>query len=229
MTLNSLSLSVILLCVISTSSNAQDWPNLQRYQKENEALPVLQPDEKRVVFMGNSITEGWAHLHPEFFKDNNYVNRGIGGQTTPQMLIRFRQDVIHLGPAAVVILAGVNDIAENTGPSTLYMTFDNIVSMTELAKANNIKVILCSLLPAYDFPWRPGLEPAEKVMQLNTMLKDYAMENNITYVDYFTPMANNANGLKEELGDDGIHPNLQGYLIMEPLVQDAITQVLSEL
>lgn len=228
MKLNNLTLTVLLLCVFSTSSNAQDWPNLQRYQKENAELSTSIDDENRIVFMGNSITEGWKNKRPEFFENHNYVNRGIGGQTTPQMVLRFREDVIDLNPTAVVILAGVNDIAENTGPSTLAQIFGNIKSMAELAKANGIKVILCSVLPAYDFPWRKGLEPADKVVKLNALIKNYATENDITYVDYFTPMVNNSNGLKDELGDDGIHPNVDGYLIMEPLVEKAIAQVLQE-
>lgn len=147
-----------------------------------------------------------------------YVNRGISGQTTPQMLVRFRQDVINLKPSVVVILAGINDIAGNTGPSTIEGIADNIMSMAELAKANNIKVVLCSVLPAFDFPWRQGLEPAEKVVKLNALLKSYAEKHNFVYVDYFTAMANESNGLKNELGNDGVHPNATGYSIMEPLI-----------
>jgi lysophospholipase L1-like esterase len=176
--------------------------------------------------MGNSITEGWLNIRPEFFANKPYVNRGIGGQTTPQMLLRFRQDVINLMPSAVVILAGINDIAGNTGPSTIEMIVDNIVSMAELAKANNIKVILCSVLPASDFPWRPGLEPVEKVVKLNVLLKTYANKHNLVYVDYFTAMADKSNGLKNELGSDGVHPNIAGYLIMEPLIEKAIAKAL---
>ena len=172
--------------------------------------------------MGNSITEGWSRLRPDFFSNKPYINRGIGGQTTPQMLLRFRQDVIGLTPSVVVILAGINDIAENTGPSTIEMIVNNIVSMTELAKANKIKVILCSVLPAYDFPWRQGLEPAKKVLELNKQLKAYADDNKLVYIDYFTPMVNESNGLKKELGTDGIHPNVTGYLVMEPLIEQAI-------
>ncbi len=210
------------------SSYAQDWPNLKRYQEENAALEISSSDQHRIVFMGNSITEGWLRERPEFFENKPYVNRGIDGQTTPQMLLRFRQDVINLKPSVVVILAGINDIAENTGPSTIQMIVDNIVSMAELAKTNNIKVILCSVLPAYDFYWKKGLEPAKKVTQLNAQLKAYATQNNIVYVDYFTPMANESNGLKEELGSDGIHPNVTGYLVMEPLVEEAIAKALNQ-
>jgi len=175
--------------------------------------------------MGNSITEGWLNIRPEFFAEKPYVNRGISGQTTPQMLLRFRQDVINLKPHAVVILAGINDIAGNTGPSTIDMIFNNIVSMSELAKANNITVIICSVLPAYNFPWRPELKPAEKVVALNALLKEYATKQKIVYVDYFTAMANDLNGLKKNLGSDGVHPNVAGYLVMEPLLEKAINRI----
>ncbi|WP_299528272.1 SGNH/GDSL hydrolase family protein [uncultured Lutibacter sp.] len=208
------------------SSFAQDWANLNRYQKENAELTSSNPNKHRIVFMGNSITEGWLTNHPEFFKNKPYINRGISGQTTPQMLLRFRQDVINLMPSAVVLLAGINDIAENTGPSSIEMIVNNIKSMVELSKANNIKVILCSVLPAYDFPWRKGLEPAEKVVKLNEQLKVYANQNDLIFVDYFTSMSNNYNGLKDGLGDDGIHPNTAGYLIMEPLIEEAISKAL---
>ncbi|WP_027125094.1 SGNH/GDSL hydrolase family protein [Gelidibacter mesophilus] len=220
------SLSIILLCIVTATSQAQDWPNLKRYQNENAALTSPKLDEHRIVFMGNSITEGWGKKHPEFFMNNAYINRGIGGQTTPQMLLRFRQDVIDLNPVAVVILAGTNDIAENTGPSTIKMIINNVISMAELAKANNIKVVLCSVLPAFEFPWRQGLEPAGKVVRLNALIKKYANDHDIVYVDYFTPMANSSNGLKDELGDDGIHPNINGYLIMEPLIEEGIRKSL---
>lgn len=219
-------LKTVFIFFFLKSSYAQDWPNLKRYQEENAALEIPNPNQDRIVFMGNSITEGWLNIRPEFFANKPYVNRGISAQTTPQMLLRFRQDVINLKPSAVVILAGINDIAENTGPSTIQMIVDNIISMAELAKANDIKVILCSVLPAYDFSWKKGLEPAEKVIKLNAQLKTYATQNNLIYVDYFTPMATTSNGLKEELGSDGIHPNISGYLIMEPLIEEAISKAL---
>jgi len=158
-----LTLAIILLSVLTAQfSFAQDWPNLQRFRAENANQVLPTPNEKRVVFMGNSITEGWVNIHPQFFAGKFYLNRGISGQTTPQMLLRFRADVIKLKPKVVVILAGTNDIAGNTGPSTLEMIEDNIISMAQLAKANDIKVILCSVLPVYDYPWKPGLEPAGK-------------------------------------------------------------------
>lgn len=199
-----------------------DWQNLTRYKAANAALSATQSTKPRVVFMGNSITDGWINADSAFFAGKNYIDRGISGQTTPQMLIRFRPDVIDLKPAVVVILAGINDIAGNTGPMTLDETFGNIVSMAQLARASNIKVVISSVLPAFDFPWRPGMHPAEKVIQLNAMLKEYATKNNMVYLDYFNAMKDNRNGLPANLSHDGIHPNLAGYKIMEPLAEKAI-------
>lgn len=207
----------------------KDWANLARFHADNERLGNPEIGEKRIVFMGNSITEGWSKADPDFFALNRYVNRGISGQTTPQMLIRFRPDVIHLKPAAVVILAGINDIAGNTGPSSLEMIEDNLASMAELAGANSIRVVLCSVLPAYDFPWRPGLQPAEKVVRLNAWIDDYAQKNGYFYVDYFMPMADEKHALKTEYTYDGVHPNLAGYKVMEPLVEAAIAKALETL
>ena len=195
---------------------------------QNAEIGSPKVDEQRVVFMGNSITENWLNIRPEFFACKPYVNRGIGGQTTPQMLVRFKQDVIDLQPAVVVILAGINDIAGNTGPSTIAMITDNIFSMAELATTNNIAVVICAVLPAAEFSWNPGLEPAEKVVELNKRLKAYAIKHSLEYVDYFTPMANEKNGLKDELGDDGVHPNAAGYTIMEPLLESALVEALSK-
>jgi len=199
-----------------------DWANLNKYSKENENFNTPLKGEKRIVFMGNSITEFWKVSDSVFFSNKSYINRGISGQTTPQMLVRFRPDVINLKPAVVVILAGINDTAENTGPTTLETVFGNIVSMAELAKANNIKVILSSVLPALDFPWRPGLQPANKIIRLNTMIKNYCSQNKIIYVDYFSKMADGQNGLRKDLSEDGVHPTLAGYKVMEPLVEAAI-------
>lgn len=204
-----------------------DWPNLSKYKDANAALGLPAAGEKRVVFMGNSITEGWLNTDAAFFKENKYINRGIGGQTTPQMLVRFRADVINLQPKAVVILAGTNDIAGNTGPSTLEMIENNLASMAELAMAHHIQVILCSVLPAYDYPWKPGLQPAEKIVTLNAWLKKYAAENNCIYVDYWTPLADERKGMKAAYASDGVHPTMEGYKIMEPIVQQAIKTALS--
>lgn len=220
---------LIVLLFSVNYSNAQDWPNLNRYKDENAKVPVLNAkDHSRVVFMGNSITEGWINKRPEFFNAKKYINRGISGQTTPQMLLRFRQDVIALKPSVVVILAGINDIAQNTGPYTIEATSGNIFSMCELAKQNGIKAIICSVLPAFDFPWKPGLEPAQKVIQLNTVLKAYAEQNKLLYVDYFSAMVNEQMGLKKELGTDGVHPNKAGYAIMEPILEKAISKALKK-
>ena len=207
--------------------HAQDWPNLNKYQNENANLKPVAQGDKRIVFIGDSITEFWSVINPEYFAAKPYVNRGISGQTTPQILIRFRADVIALKPAAVVILAGINDIAGNTGPSTLEMIANNIFSMAELAKANQIKVILCTVLPAYDFSWKPNQNPAEKVVALNKMIKKYADANGILYLDYFSAMADEHNGLKTAYSEDGVHPNKLGYQIMAPLAEKAITEVLA--
>ncbi len=205
-----------------TKSMAQDWPNLEKYKKANANLSAPERGENRVVFMGNSITEMWQDAHPEFFSENPYVNRGIGGQTTPQMLLRFRQDVIDLRPTIVVILAGTNDIAGNTGPMTLEEIRNNIQSMVQLAKANQIFPIVCSVLPAFDYPWRPGLEPNIKIPKLNAMLKEMAMEEKAMYLDYFSKMADNRNGLPAALTTDEVHVTKAGYDIMESLVKEAI-------
>ncbi len=207
---------------------AQDWANLNKYQNKNATLQPLESEQKRTVFMGDSITEFWLALCPEFFDGKPYVNRGISGQTTPQMLVRFRADVIALKPTIVVILAGVNDIAGNTGPSTLEMITDNLFSMAELAKANHIKVILCSVLPAYDFPWNKSSFPAEKIATLNKMIEKYTNANEMVYLDYYSAMVNDQKGLKANYSGDGVHPNKVGYEVMEPLVEKAINKLLSK-
>ena len=205
---------------------AQDWPQLQHFADANAKLDPPQPGEERVVFMGNSITIGWLNTMPGFFEGKPYINRGISGQTTPQMLLRFRQDVIDLSPKVVVILAGTNDIAGNTGPSTLPMIMDNLKSMVELARANGIKIVLSSVLPAYDYPWRPGLGPNQKIPALNALIRAYALENNLIYVDYFSALANDRNGMDSDLATDGVHPTLKGYEIMAPLAEAAIKTAL---
>lgn len=209
-------------------SYAQGWANTERFKNENNLIEAPKKGEKRVVFMSNSITEGWLSFRPTFFENKSFINRGIGGQTTPQMLVRFRPDVIDLKPKLVVILAGVNDIAGNTGPSTLEMIMNNIISMAELAKANSIKVILSSVLPAFDFTWRPGLEPSSKIIALNKMIKEYADDHDIIYLDYFSAMVDDRNGLKDEYTYDGVHPNEEGYKVMEPLALEAITKALAK-
>ncbi len=200
----------------------QDWANLNKYQTENTSIKPLESGQKRTVFMGDSITEFWSVISPEFFAAKPYINRGISGQTTPQMLIRFPADVIALKPDVVLLLAGINDIAGNTGPSTLEMIADNIFSMAELAIANHIKIILCSVLPAYDFPWRQGQQPAEKIVTLNKIIQTYADAQGIPYLDYYSAMVNEKKGLKTAYSEDGVHPNKAGYEVMNPLAEKAI-------
>jgi lysophospholipase L1-like esterase len=209
---------------IQGGGTLMDWAHLKKYEQSNSELKKIN-DPNRVVFMGNSITEGWSFLDKDFFINNPFVNRGIGGQTTPQMLIRFKPDVVNLNPKAVVILAGINDIAENTGPVTIENIAENIISMAEIAKANEIKVFICSTLPAIDFPWSPGMEPGPKVIKLNSILKNYCDSNNIPYVDYFSAMSDEKGGLKVPeytTADDLVHPNLAGYKVMEKIILKAL-------
>lgn len=209
---------------IQGGGTLDDWANLSMYAKSNKEL-INSSDKNRVVFMGNSITQGWSNFDPIFFIENPFVNRGISGQTTPQMLIRFRPDVVNLSPKSVVILAGINDIAGNTGPISIENTAENIISMAEIATANNIQVFICSTLPAIDFPWSPGLNPSPKVIKLNSLLKKYCDDNNITYVDYFSSMVDNNGGLRVPeftTSDDLIHPNLAGYKVMEKIILSAL-------
>ncbi len=199
-----------------------DWAQLGRYREANAAAPVRVPG--RVVFYGDSITDNWAgkRFSEAFFPGKPYLGRGISGQTTAQMVVRFRQDVIDLHPEAVVILAGTNDVAMNTGPMTPEMTEENWQTMAELAKAHGIRLIFSSILPAADFPWHKGLEPAARIRALNVWLKDYCAKQGLTYVDYYTAMADAAGGMKEGISLDGVHPNAAGYAIMEPLAERAI-------
>jgi lysophospholipase L1-like esterase len=205
-----------------------DRDGLLRYAPANRQLAPPKAGKPRVVLLGNSITEGWPKADSAFFAGSRYelVGRGIGGQTSPQLLVRFRQDVLDLHPAVVVILAGINDIAENTGPYDPAATFNNIKSMTELAQAHGIRVILCSVLPAYDFPWRKGLGPAPKVVALNQQIKAYAAQQHVGYLDYHTAMADSRQGLPPALAKDEVHPTLAGYRIMEPLLEQAVATIL---
>ena len=204
-----------------------DWSWLKRFEDDNSKVPTPVPGEKRVIYIGDSITEYWIDKDLDFFKDR-YINRGIGGQTTPQILVRFREDVLNLNPKVVIILAGINDIAENTGPSKIENVAGNIFSMAELAKAHHIKVILCSVLPAHSFPWHPGINPVPSVVKLNQMLSDYAKANGLGYVDYYSSVVDENKAFKKELAVDGVHPNLAGYKIMEPLAEKAINEALSK-
>ncbi len=210
------------------AGQAEDWGSLARYREANEQLGLPSPGEDRVVFYGNSITDAWAPHFGEMFPGKPYVGRGISGQTTPQMLVRFRQDVIALQPSVVVILAGTNDIAGNTGPSTQAMIQDNLVSMVELAEANQISVVLSSVLPASDYRWRPGLEPGPKIVALNAWMRAYAAEHGVVYLDYHSAMVDEHLGLGPDLSSDGVHPNEAGYRLMAPLADAAIAKALSE-
>lgn len=211
-------------------SKAQEFNkmiNLEKYATENAALPALAEGEKRVVFIGNSITEGWVNVHPDFFKSNNYVGRGISGQTSPQLLSRFRQDVINLKPVVVVINIGTNDIAQNTGPYDADFTFGNIKSMAELAAANGIKVILSSVTPAGEYGWRKEIQNVpEKIMALNANIEAYAKEKGFAYIDYFPLMCDENNAMKAALSYDGVHPTEEGYIIMETAAKAVIDKVL---
>jgi lysophospholipase L1-like esterase len=208
----------------------KDWPQLARYHDDNAKVTPPAKNEQRVVFMGDSITDGWdAPNMGGFFPGKPYVNRGISGQTTPQMLIRFRPDVIDLKPKVVVILAGTNDLAGNTGPTTLEALQGNLTSMAELARANGIRVVFASLLPVSDYEMRDGKpivqtvrRQPDKIIALNNWMKDYAAKNHLVYLDYFSAMVDGKGFLKDELSDDGLHPNAAGYAVMNPLAEAAI-------
>lgn len=209
-----------MYCFFVKAQSQEDWARFSKYEQANRTAPM-----GAVVFMGNSITEGWNRIHPEFFEKNNYICRGIGGQTSMQMLVRFRRDVIDLKPKVVVILAGTNDVAQNMGYISPENTLGNIISMAELAKANHIKVVLCSILPAYEFRWRKGLDPANKIIALNAMIKDYAEKNKIPYVDYHTVLKDERNGLPEKYAKDGVHPLSEGYDIMEGILKPVLDKL----
>lgn len=223
---------LLVVCLSSSWSvmNAQsnpDWANLKKYEKDNERLIQLPQSERNVVFLGNSITENWARMRPDFFSLNKYVGRGISGQTSYQFLVRFREDVINLSPKVVVINAATNDVAENTGPYNEDYTFGNIVSMVELAKANKIKVILTTTLPAAAFGWRPAIKdgPA-KIQSLNARVKAYAKKNKIPYIDYYSKMVAKGDALDPAYTKDGVHPTVEGYLVMESLIKPEIEKIL---
>ncbi|MGS7838823.1 SGNH/GDSL hydrolase family protein [Stenotrophomonas maltophilia] len=206
-----------------------DFGQLQRYRGANAQLPATVSGQPRVVFFGDSITEGWGREGSAgFFPGKGWLNRGISGQTTAQMLVRFSQDVLALKPQVVVILAGTNDIAGNTGPSTQGMIEDNLHAMVELARAHGIAVVLASVLPVSEYPWMPGITPAPKVRALNTALKRYAEAKQLVYLDYYTPMVNAAGGLDPQLAEDGVHPTTKGYAVMAPLAEAAVTRALEQ-
>lgn len=213
---------------MAQAPSAAEFAGLARYRAANAELAAPASGEQRVVFFGNSITEGWAKFFPAMFPGKPYVGRGISGQTTAQMVLRFRQDVVALKPTAVVILAGTNDIAGNTGPATLEEIESNLAAMTEIAQANNIRVLLCSVTPVFDYPWKRGLEPAPKIMALNAWIAQYAASRKATYVDYHTKLADDRMGMRAEYADDGVHPTEAGYRVMTEVVAPLIEKALKQ-
>lgn len=218
----------LLTCNVAVAQNHNDFANYKRYAEENAKLGKPAKGEKRVVFMGNSITEGWVNTHPDFFKKHGYIGRGISGQTSYQFLLRFREDVINLEPKVLVLNYGTNDIAENTGPYNEDITYGNILTMVELAQAHKIKVILTSTLPARNFGWRPSVTDAmEKIRSLNARVKAYADAHGIQYVDYFTALlAPDKGGMDTKYTPETVHPNGAGYDVMEALIVPAIEKAL---
>ena len=212
----------VLLIALTLSAQQKDWAQFYRYEGKNDSL-TTRPD---VVFMGNSITDCWADTVPSFFADNNFVGRGISGQVSSQMLVRFQEDVINLHPKVVVICCGTNDIAQNNGYISLEHILHNIKSMCQLARANKIKPVVCSTLPAKGFKWRPEMKPADDIIRLNEMIKAYAQENKIPYVDYHSALKDEENGLPRKYSKDGVHPNAQGYAVMESVIMPVLKKVL---
>ena len=204
-----------------------DWPNLSRYQNENTSVGLPEKGKQRVVFMGDSITEEWSNLYPDYFDTKGYINRGIGGQTTPQMLIRFKPDVIDLEPDIVVILAGTNDIAGNTGPSNVKMISDNIFSMAELARAHQIKVVLSSILPVFQYEWAKEIKDVPATIDsVNDEMKLYVNDHGLVYLDYFSSMVDERKGLNKDYTYDGVHPNQDGYILMSSLAEKVLSRLL---
>lgn len=220
---------MLLFALGMTAQKHDDFANWRRYHDKNIELGTPAKGEKRVVLMGNSITDGWPGARPEFFRDNNLIGRGISGQTSYQFLLRFREDVVKLQPKIVVINYGTNDIAENTGPYDEDLTFGNVCSMVDIARANGIKVILASCLPAGGFGWRPSITDAmPKVKSLNERVKAYAKQNKIPYVDYFSAMVTeDGTEMNPAYAKDkpGIHPNVEGYKVMESLLLPVIKKM----
>lgn len=220
-------LLVACFTIIGMQAQKKDWPQLERYAQANKEVIENGNPKDRVVFLGNSITQNWAKMRPEFFSENNYVGRGISGQTSYQFIVRFRQDVINLNPELVVINVGTNDVAENTCPYDEEATLGNIISMVELAKANKIKVILTSVLPADHFYWRKEVgDVVQKICKLNERIKAYAKKQRIPFVDYYTPMVTDGGAIHPTYSTDGVHPTIEGYEVMEPLIKQAIQKAL---
>ena len=205
----------------------QDWANLGYYKEQNKLLGISSNIERKIVFIGDSITEEWNNLYPEFFSRKNFINRGIGGQTTPQILVRFKPDAIDLRPDVIIILAGTNDIAGNTGPATVKMITDNIFSMAELAMINNIRVVISSILPVYEYPWNDNvMDPPKTIASINGIIKEYIQEHDLLYLDYYSSMVDEHKGLRKEYTNDGVHPNEAGYRLMCVIAESIISQAL---
>lgn len=208
-------LLAITMAVSCVFAQTKDWARTDRYAQDNASITTA----PIAVFMGDSITDNWGNrTDPDFFTSNNFVGRGISGQTSCEMLVRFRTDVINLHPKYVVILAGTNDVAQNIGPVDLDVVLGNIISMCQLAKANKIKPVICSVLPASEFGWRPELKPAQDIVKLNSMLQEYAKSNKIKYVDYYSSLVDKDGGLPQKYAKDGVHPTLDGYKVMEKII-----------
>ena len=206
-----------------TIENNLDWANLEKYKGANQELKKSNSGKDRIVFIGDSITEGWSDFSPEFFQQNNFVNRGISGQTTPQMLIRLKPDAVHLDPKMIVINGGTNDIAGNTGPSTPEMIIDNLCSMAEIAIKNNIDVALTTILPVYKYPGNDEVADPPKIISfINSALEEYCKKNSLICVDYYSSMVDGKKGLKSEYGNDGVHPTKEGYEVMEKAIKNVI-------
>ena len=222
----SAAISSLGMAQTTVTSAPQPRPNLiamigyDHFAADNERLAQV-PEVGRVVLMGDSITAGWAK-DPSLFAGDHYVNRGISGQTTPQMLLRFQPDVIALHPAVVAILAGTNDLAGNSGPETVPMIEGNIASMAEIASANHIAVVLCSITPTDHYPWKPGVAPAADIAAINAWLKEFAKTHHMTYLDYFSALAGPGGVMSKTISGDGVHPTLAGYAIMRPLLEHAV-------
>ena len=224
--------SLFLVVITATLFAQDDWAQHERYAAHNDTVmarnrmpeygynKLAKSRRVEAVLMGNSITDNWAKFHPEFFAENNFVGRGISGQVTSQMLCRFQSDVIALRPKMVIIMAGTNDIAQNNGCISHEYILQNIQSMCELAKQNKIRPVLCSCLPAAAFKWRPEMKPAEDIKRLNEMIQEYAKANKIKYIDYHSALVDEHGGLPEKYAADGVHPNMDGYAIMEQILLD---------
>jgi acyl-CoA thioesterase I len=208
-------------------SQLGDWADLQRYRSENARLGPVPEGEQRVVFYGDSITDFWGRRTGTFFPGKRYINRGISGQTTPQLLVRFQQDVVHLNPAVVLVLAGTNDIAGNTGQSTPEMIEDDFASMAAIASQNGIRMVFASILPASHYFWSPEVHPVNEIRAVNRWLKEFCTKNNLVYLDYYDSMADSQGGMRKGLSSDGVHPTAEGYAVMTPLAERAIAEALS--